>query len=702
MGFKDVFTAYAVADGKVVSGLGYTSYVDAYEENGKYIFGAGFVSLADKNHITQADVEKGVKIIVDESESDYYEYTEFKLTFNQNWGPLHYVAYKQYVHYQVADYIVQNSITPDNGQYIDAYGDVYDYDIGDTCHYVNYGGDFELNAYGLTSKVDYDNIVETYVQIIQEQTKNLVDVQVEKADFISVQALNDYLAHNQREEFLGIDADTILYYEANTADTQYYIIRENGEVEVLNLPPDPVKKASIFQRIATGIAAISGAVLGAVLCALPGAGPIVGGALLSASIDVFMQVTVCGTAPENIDWLSVATSAVVGGITGGMGMVSNAIVKNVAASGIKALLVKVGTQTLTGMFSGGVAYLLNATVRGEDVDFFDCMKSMCVGGLTGALTGLCSTALQSITTEANGLMVALQVISGGLSGGVSYMLSIAITGDEFSWQAFAMSVGMGAVTAAVTVVGEKIVKTVQVKKFERVEKAQKARNEQAKELGIIDDSPLTPQELAELKKTINKYITSDDNKNWKLVDKNGQPLTKNQLMDNPTQEAYLVSTDKSGYVDANGNKFKLPVVRGHVDQGALAVDNVYAKGGIYAKRQATFDMFDELLADKWSAPGAKVPDDFKAYFKSQPLINDDLSNLKWQDIAKARAGNALGYSWHEDPDLHTGYLIKTEMHTSIKHQGGHSIINNLIKSQDISKTRTDLYNEIIAQHKGGK
>ena len=472
MGYEDVFTAYAVADGKVVSGLGFTAYVDAYEENGKHIFGAGFVSLADKNHITQADVEKGVKIIIDESESDYYEYTEFKLTFNQNWGPLHYVAYKQYVHYQVADYIVQYSITPDNGHYIDAYGDVYDYDIGDTCHYVNYGGDFELNAYGLTSEVDYDNIVETYVQIIQEQTKNLVDVQVEKADFISAQALNDYLAHNQSEEFLGIDADTILYYEANTADTQYYVIRENGDIEVLNLPPDPVKKASIFQRIAIGIAAIGGAVLGAVLCALPGVGPIFGGALLSASLDIFMQVTVCGTAPENIDWVSVATSAVVGAVTGGIGMAANAVTKAALTAGktvIKQVLIKVGTQAVAGMFSGGASYLISAGIKGEDINFADCMRSVCVGGFTGALSGLCSAGLQCITTKANGLIAALQIISGGLSGGISYALAMAITGGEFSWKAFAMSAGMGAFSAMIMLSGGKIVKTVQTNRLARTQ-----------------------------------------------------------------------------------------------------------------------------------------------------------------------------------------------------------------------------------------
>ncbi len=478
MGYEDVFTANAIIGDKVVSGLGYTAYVDAYEEDGQYIFGAGFVSLSDKNYITKEDAEKGVKIVIDESEIDYYEYTEFKLTFNQAWGPLHYVAYKQYVQYQVADYLIQSTITADDGTYNDALGNVYDYDIEDFCHYVNYDTDFDLNAYGLTSAVDYDTLVATYVERIQEQQRNAVNVNVEKADFISAQALNDYLAHNQDESFLGVDADTILYYEANTTDTQYYTIFADGSIKILELPPDPVKQASIFERIAIGILAIGGAVLGVLACAIPGVGPILGGAILSASIDIFMQVTVCGTAPENIDWVSVACSAAVGAVTGGIGMAANAVTKVAVATAktvIQQVLAKVAIQAVAGLFSGAASYLISAGIKGEEINFADCVTSMCVGSVTGMLTCLSGVALECITTKSSALMTVMQVLSGAFSGAGSYLLTLMITDGEFNWQDFTLSMAMGATMSAVQVIGGKLLKAGKTALQQRKENAGKTK-----------------------------------------------------------------------------------------------------------------------------------------------------------------------------------------------------------------------------------
>ena len=180
MGYQDVFTAYAVVgsntpeteDDRIVDGIGYTAYVDAYEENGEYIFGAGFVSLASENSLTKEEVESGVIIQVSEEEADYYEYTEFRLTANQIWGPLHYVAYEKYVNYQVLDYVVQYTITDDDGNYNDALGDVYSYDIGEYCHYTNYGEDFDFDAYGITSDMDYDEILNIFRETMEMQMQN--------------------------------------------------------------------------------------------------------------------------------------------------------------------------------------------------------------------------------------------------------------------------------------------------------------------------------------------------------------------------------------------------------------------------------------------------------------------------------------------------------------------------------------------------
>ena len=503
MGYEDVFTAYAIVgsntpesdDDKVVEGIGYTSYVDAYEEDGEYIFGAGFVSLAQENSLTKLDIESGVVIQVSEEEADGDENLVFKLTANRSWGTYHYVAYEKYVYYQVLDCVVQYSISDDSGEYIDAFGDVYSYDINDYCHFIEYGEDFELDVYGISSDLDYDNILQVYREAMESQIQNSVDVTVEKADFISIQAINDYIAHNQDERFLGVDAETLLYYEANITDTQYYIIYGDGSVGVLELPPDPERKASLWERIAMGVASAGVAVLGVVCCAIPGVGPILGGAMISAALDVFMQTAIGGTGVENIDWVSVGTSAIVGALTGGVGSGMSALAANAAKTGVKKVLAKLGAEVVAGTFSGAVTYLSSAAIRGEAISFEECLKSMALGAATGAIIFAGGQAISAIANKigvknfANFAKSSAGIILGGsLAGFTSYMLAILVTGQEFSVTGMIMAIGMGAATASLVVIGGKIVNTVksaQAKRLSNIKKESQYKNYQQLEDGVI-------------------------------------------------------------------------------------------------------------------------------------------------------------------------------------------------------------------------
>ena len=490
MGYKDVFTAYAIVGGntpetdddRIVDGIGYTAYADAYEVNGEYIFGGGFVSLASKDSLTKEDVENGVIIQVDENEADYYECTSFKLTNNQVWGPLHYVAYGQYVNYQVTDCVVQYSIVTDNGSYIDAFGDVYSYDIGEYCHYTTYGEDFDFDAYGITSDMDYDEILSIFRETMEMQMQNGVEINVEKADFISIQAINDYIAHNQDESFLGVDAETLLYYDANITDTQYYIIYEDGSVGVLELPPDPQEKASVWERIAWAVASAGVAVLGVVCCAIPGVGPILGGAMISAAIDIFVQTTIGGATAKDINWISVGTSAIIGALTGGIGSAGNAVATSAVkkmSSEVGKFFVKLGVEVVAGMFSGATTYLVGAGIRGEDLSFEECLKSMALGAVTGAVIFAGGQALSAVAGKVGGQNLsklgeaALTVLGGSLSGLATYMIAIALTGEEFSVAGLIIAMGMGAATATLVVIGNKIVKTVKTAQQKRQEKSTK-------------------------------------------------------------------------------------------------------------------------------------------------------------------------------------------------------------------------------------
>lgn len=505
MGYEDVFSAYAVVgintkdsnDDRIVEGLGYTAYTDAYQDGEDYIFGAGFVSLANEDALKREEVESGVVIYVVEDEACDFEYTEFKLTVNQAYGPYHYVAYEKYVQYQVADYTIQYSINSDVGEYNDSLGDVYNYDIGDYCHYTNYGTEFDLAAYGISSDLDYNQILQLFKETMETQLQNSVTINVEQADFVSIQALNDYVVHNQDERFLGVDADELLYYEANISSNQYYIIYENGEVGVLELPPDPAKQATIWERIYMGLASVGTAILGVVVCSIPGVGPVLGGAMISAAIDVFTQTTISGTSPENINWVSVGTSAVIGAITGGIGAGTQSIAHG-AIQTIENRVAKffagLGLEIASGLFSGAVTYLVGAGLRGEEISFKECLKSMALGAATGAVIFAGGQALSAIATKVNAknvlnsLKTAGTILGGALAGMTSYILACTITGQEFSVQGILLALGMGAATATLVIIGGKIVKTVQAaqaKRLSNINKKSQYKNYQKLEDGVL-------------------------------------------------------------------------------------------------------------------------------------------------------------------------------------------------------------------------
>lgn len=677
MGYTDVFTAYVLVgedtpeteDDRRIDGIGYTAYADFYTVDGETVFGAGFVSLSAENALTVEEAKKGVKVYVSEEEADYFDNTEFYLTANRIWGPLHYVAYGKYVTYQVLNHVVQHTAVDDIGEYNDALGDVYSYDTGEFCHYVDYGEPISLDAYGITSDMDYDNVLQVYREAMDTQLQNSVDITVEKADFISYQAINDYIAHYQDETFLGVDADTLLYYEANISDTQYYIIYGDGTVGVLELPPDPEERASLWERIAMAVATVGVAVLGVVCCAIPGVGPILGGAMISAALDVFMQVTVMGAAPENINWASVAVSAVTGALTGGIGSVGQAVAKSAVkavSSKVAKFFIGLGVETVAGMLGGAVTSVTTSLVNGKEINFEDCLKSMALGAATGAIIFAGGQALSAVAGKA-GLksfadLVASPaglIVSGAMSGFISYCTEVMITGASFDLSAMLLCIGMGAATGAIMVVGGKIVRTVKTAQQKRLDK---------------DDT-------ARLKQRISKDLPSgEDGSKWYFVDKKGNRIYKQDIMKDPYMEFYMVSSADSD--------MKMAVVNGYPQQSAIADADVYIEGGITTKRTGkggNFRKFDEALADKWSMDHDLIPDDVKTYLREVKHIEnfDYITALDIQDMRTSKTG--LGYTWHESEDMHTAYLVKTDIHKTIKHSGGVERLQYLLQTAQQKK-----------------
>lgn len=641
IGFDDVFPAFAkTSENKVIKGYAYTNYAEAFEENGEILFKAGFITLMENGAISAEDVENGV-IIERDTEYGENEYNTFKLAYNQAWGVLHYVAFEKYTKYQVNNYSLQYEITDDTGDYDDLLGDVYNYDIGDYCHYNSYGEEFKFDAYTLDQSVDYAQTVEMLKESITNQDVSSLDINVEKADFISYQAMKDYMTHNQDETMLGVDADTLLYYEAHIGTTNYYVIKEDGTVEVLQIPPDPVKQASIWERIWVGIASIGVAIVGVVCTVLaPGIGTIFGGAMISAALDVFMQVTVSGTAPENINWGSVIKNGVVGAVTGFFSLGTGALVTNYVSkigSFVTRSLAKIGVAVLNGLFSSSVSLLADYVATGEKLSFEDCMKSIGISIVTSVILMGADSFTKKVSGNIAWKEIVSQYVMNSVAGAGLYALSCAITGNPPTWEGFLTSFGMSVLTTTVTVIGSHIGMKI---------KTARAEN-------------------AALKERI-KGLPGPDNDRWKIVDKDGNILSKNELLNNKG----------NGFLKLEGTDIVLPIEDGWVDFSPVETTNVVLDHDFTSDKTLNFPVFDKELASKWNSDRSLIPDEYKPFFGDKKITQTSIAKLR----------NSAKLVWHECGDMRTAKLIKQEYHTpgyggtglgGPTHYGGRQEVNRI-------------------------
>lgn len=669
-GFDDVFPAYAKVgvntetkdDDRVVKGYAYTNYAQAFEEKDKIYFGAGFFSAMDEDHLSAQDIESGVELQRDTEYGDN-TYNDFKLTHNINWGPYHYVAYEKYVNYMTVDYVLTYNSIDDIGVYDDALGDVYNYDIADYCHYTNYGSEFKFDSYAINQDVDYEYMVDLIKQIEDCQSTAGVEINVDKVNYVSAQALKDYATGVQGESVLGISAETLLYYEANIASTSYYVIMEDGTVKVLQFPPDPVKKSTIWEKIWMTLATAGVAFIGVIVCSIPGVGPILGGGIISAALDAFSQVVIGGVSPEAIDWVSVGISGVSGMLTGAIGLgaksISNIALKGMK-EGIKKFLIKTGINVLSGVTSGIVSYIIATPPELRSPETF--IKAMAIGGLSGAIMTIGDQVLGKIANKVNALRVLAPIINGAASGASMYLLSCLITGNEFDLKSFLISAGIGSATALIVVVGGKVVDKIKTSRMERTSR----RMQKAAEMGALDSDDI-PVSQEKLKKRI-KYLPGPKNKNWKICDVNGNVIDKNTLLQN---NGNGIIVGKDGVV--------IPIKNGCPVFDGFSHATVKVPNGYGVNRKTNFEKFDNMLAEKWGREG--VPAEYQKWFDNNGVDTDFLLG---SDIRDFRTANKL--VWHEHQNGHTAQLLDHSLHTAryggIPHLGGISDIKTKLAQKE--------------------
>ncbi|MDR1138954.1 MAG: InlB B-repeat-containing protein [Clostridiales bacterium] len=315
-------------------GFAYTDYNDLYnddEQENISIYGVGFVGVENKA-ILEEEIEEGIFVepILDEDTQDVFDGFSFVIDKNIEVNTQHYIAFDKYIQYTISDYVLQVNLQENSEEnYNLSLGYLHDYDIGRVIYDPDLGKEFNPDAFTLNDIVDYALVQDSYKAFINEQTVNGWSVDTLSTVYISMEAFNDFLANNQQESFLGISPEEIYYIQANIPNSHFYYVDGDGVTQILELPPNPANKATIWERIGAALISIAVIVVAIVIATTvmvttAGTMSLVGSMLIGAAIgfgvEFFMQVTINGTPLNEVDWAKVAVATIAGALSAIPGM----------------------------------------------------------------------------------------------------------------------------------------------------------------------------------------------------------------------------------------------------------------------------------------------------------------------------------------------------------------------------------------------
>lgn len=250
----------------------------------------------------------------------------------------HYISNNRYVvysvEYSVIDYWFYDNIT-DN--YDLTLGKIYNYDLDRVVYDPELGYNSpKISAQGLNTLTDYELAKSNFRSYIETQNENGLQVNTMSTAYISYAALNEWKLNNQDESFLGISAEEIYQFEAGLSITEYYIVSydpETGENSLekveFPLPPEPTSFWEALWDVVNewyGKIASIGLIIGGIIVTCV-AGPVVGGAMLGAGIELFNQCILEGKKLTEVNWLKVAVATAAGAIAGsGIGIGAAALI----------------------------------------------------------------------------------------------------------------------------------------------------------------------------------------------------------------------------------------------------------------------------------------------------------------------------------------------------------------------------------------
>ena len=644
--YYDTFPALVYIDGyDEFYGIGFTNYEDVFvTKDGKYYFTSGFLSFKDEDAIPNLDSSDGIELI-----NLDFEYPNYSFVLTNRFEPFkrHCKVFNKYliygvdenncIYYTFADY--DRNIVDTN------LGSLYSYDDSRLLYDDGFGDYKPIIGISLDEILDYDDIEKKVNKIIEDQNEYFSEYDIENALYISQEAVNSYLLSLQTENFLGFDVSELIEASKELNPRECFKIGTDGLtlVEIEKVPP---KTPSAFVKWMTGITCGITIVAGtAIDIFIPALKPITG-ALVGASMEVFMQVVIENRDLTDIEWSKVAVYAACG-----------------------ALCSVVGPH-VTSFTSKGIGSVLGSSTK------ISQEAAVQIATYAGKFVGVLSTSAIVATATAS-----CKAIDGGNASDIAKTFGIT----------FGVGVAIGVSMEAIGAGVSALAKTVCEKHPNNW--AQRAYNSTSSyisghqvHLGKLDDiviaksayeSACIGYEMGYQKRLV-KYATqlnvlkvlnlpNAKSSNFTFLDNDGNIISKRDLIENGGNGILKINNSNYEFYDRDGNLVKeFNIVDGTPDFSPMSKAEV-TNINITTKRNFNFKNFEEKLANTFNESPENINSDILAWLKNNGY-DPEYGEVTAKSIREMRS--ALQLTWHECADGITAELVPTYIHSKVSHFGG--------------------------------
>ena len=627
----DVFPAYTLlSDGTEIYGIGYSNYEECFsnDDGTEYSFLAGFIPYYGEEIVPQDEFDLGLPLY----DMDYSgEECSFILAYQSDSYINHCVVYGQYLHYGIDD---NGQVTFWNEKYERGHcdedlGSLYSYDDSRFVFENKVGETVLITGTSLYSQIDYAELEAEINEILKNQDKNFVSMDIESAAYFAQEAVESYLLSLQEESFLGYDVSILIEESKKLDPMECYRITNEG---LLTLSIEPGQKGeTTFVKWLIGTACVVvtavGVVSSMVFIECPPLSS-AAGAITGLAIEIFMQVVVSGEKINDINWEKVVLAVAAGAVSGFLGPYVYA-----TTSGLGYFVVD---SSLDGLI-GGIERAVGTWMDGGDAQ--SIMKSMGYGfalgfGLSAGFKGVGAILGKVASKLGPSLGNAAEKLFPKLAAKVSSFTK-------------SLSKGLYALKQ------------------------------------VADSTPFHSKYIANKIALKQLARLQSEGADW-LEQKSFSQLSKNNILDtnkNPITKEALEKTFKDaadgsviGYFDMGDEVIEIVKKNGMV---SVLFDNskyqtVFIKNGLVADRDVNFSEAVKELKKTWVKDPSLIPDSIAEAIKQ---TNMELEDMEADYLVKLIRKSDMVL--HENPDMLSVTLVSRKLHEQVKHMGGYALAMNL-------------------------